>query len=27
LAGTKGKESKDSPKQSLKFEVSGLIVQ
>ena len=27
LAGTKGKESKDNPKESLKFEVSGLIVQ
>ena len=27
LAGTKGKESKDNPKQSLKFEVSGLMVQ
>jgi Domain of unknown function (DUF4920) len=27
LAGTKGKESRDNPKQSLKFEVSGLMVQ
>jgi len=27
LAGTKGKESKDNAKESLKFEVSGLIVQ